>query len=377
MVKAEDIIKQLHAVLPTETNLFSDDISVTSLTRAGGTVTVVTATAHGLTTGDEANIVGAQAPINITSLTQVDGVATAVTDQDHDLTEGWFKTVDITGANEGDYNGTKNLIGGGKVGSGSIPNRQTFKFTVDSGATTPATGTITLVDATTDDIPIIPWTGATAYNGRHTVTVIDPTTFTYPTTTTLGSPAQGTIILRKDVRVSGAVSVEKAIDSYTRHNDNQLWGYVVLGNVFVSKDRKVATDATETTSAGDEFRQRLIMPFSVHVITPTKNDINGRAARDQMEDVFKALLKSILRVKFDSVLVEKPIYNVTAIGHQFTGFFEAYYLHEFQFETVTDITLGDTVDEQFTRAFRDIDVIIENDTEDLEARVNLDDEPLP
>lgn len=366
MIKAVDIIKQLQVLLPKQTGLFTDNLAVTSLTRSGTTVTVVTAAPHGLVTGNFVNISGAKAPITITSLTQVDGIATAVTDQDHDLTENIFSTIELSGANESEYNGSHTLL--------TVPNRETFTFTVDSGAVSPATGTPTLIDAISSNS--IKWSGGAAYNGRQEITLVDTTTFTYQTTTTFGSPAQGTIEARKGIRVSGAAAVEKAIESYTKQNTNDLWAYVVLDDVIASKDRNVPTDASNTFTGGEDPRQRLINPFAVYVIVPTHNDINGRATRDLMEDVLKYLFKSLLGAKLNSVLSDDTSFSVYFTSHSFAGYVDAYYVHRFNFETNEDITLCDRIDEEDTRAFRDANITIENPNTDLEAFVNLDDVPL-
>ena len=88
-MKASDVIKQLQAVLPTVTDLFSESVGIASLTRLGATVTATTSAAHELTTGAGVTITGAESPTTISSLTFLDGVATAITATNHDLTEGF------------------------------------------------------------------------------------------------------------------------------------------------------------------------------------------------------------------------------------------------------------------------------------------------
>lgn len=82
--------------------------------------------------------VGADAPwwsadLGVTGITQSSGTATATTASAHGLLTG--DTVVIQGANQAEYNGSKVV---------TVTGTDTFTFTVDSGATTPATGTITL-----------------------------------------------------------------------------------------------------------------------------------------------------------------------------------------------------------------------------------------
>jgi len=99
-VRAKDFILQLSAKLPQLVDDFTTSFSVSSLTRSGITVTVTTATAHGLAIGKSVNIVGAQTPITISSITRVGIVATMVTATDHDITKDVPKTVEISGATE-------------------------------------------------------------------------------------------------------------------------------------------------------------------------------------------------------------------------------------------------------------------------------------
>ena len=86
-MRAQDIVTQLAVVLPTLVDDFTTQIAVSSLTRSGTTVTATTAAAHGLETGQQVNITGAQTPISIVSIDRVGIVATLVTDADHDMTE--------------------------------------------------------------------------------------------------------------------------------------------------------------------------------------------------------------------------------------------------------------------------------------------------
>ena len=363
-MKAEDIVKQLQAVLPKVTDLFSDVLTVTSLTRSGTTVTAITSAAHGLATNAVVNIKGAQSPISI-SLTFLDGIATAITSSAHDLTEGWQNgiavdspDVTVSGATESEYNGDNPLL--------TVPNRTSFTYTVTGTPTTPATGTPTLLQKLNS-----------GYNGRHSIIVVNSTTFTYEITQTPDSPAQGTIEAHKSIRASGAVSIDRAQEAYTKKGVDKLWAFVILGDTAISKDRHVESDATSTQGAGTEFRQRMLMPFSVFVFVPTSAQLSGRAARDQMEDVRIALYKALLRVKFGAGLQSTTEYGLITEGDAFFDYNGALYIHQFLFSTQSDITYGDTVDPDDNVAFRDIELefLDENDVEELTITVNLDEEP--
>ena len=167
--------------------------------------------------------------------------------------------------------------------------------------------------------------------------------------------------MHKGIRISGSVSIERAIEAYTKHAADKLGALVILGDVTTSKDRNVESDATGTQGAGTEFRQRIIMPFNVYVFVPTSAQLSARAARDQMEDVRIALFKSILRVKFGAGLQSITEYGVISEGDAFFDYNGAFYIHEFTFSTVQDIIYDDTVDPDENVAFRDIELQFEDE----------------
>jgi hypothetical protein len=364
-MKAEYIIRQLYEKIPPLTNYFSETVNISSLSRSGSTVTAVTSTNHGLVNGQYVSITGAKTPTLITSLTQTNGIATAVCDQDHDLTEGWFPTVEITGATQSGYNGTFELL--------SVPNRLTFTYRLTSNPVSPATsaGDILLLTA-----------GIGNYNGRYPITVINSNTFTYNITTSPYSPAFGTTLLRKNIRISGAATIERAIEGYTKQATNKLWAFVVIDDTQVSKDRYIRNDAIATRTTADEYRMRLIKNFSVYVFAPSTADISARTERDLMEDLEVILYKSLLAIKVPSPYTEPTWSLITPVGNGFYGYNNAYYIHRFQFQTSFDILIEDTAYDPITRAFRDISLNYFDFTEPMDGEViasidfSLDDEPL-
>ena len=364
-MKASDLILQLQIQLPKHTNLFSDQLAVSSLTFSGGIVTVTTSSAHGLSTGDKAVITGAQSPNPITSLTSGNGIATAETTNDHDLTKDWpdgkGSTIIITGAADSDYNGTKILL--------DVLSRTKFTYTIDTGA--PASTTGGVLEEVLDD----------GYNGFHSITVTGATTFTYPSSTTVGSPATGTITLQANTRVSGGgIEDEKLSVSYTKQPENSLWAFVTLGEVAASKSRSALNDATMVRGGGDDPRQKLIQDFSVFIFVPAKNQIVARAARDQMQDVMAALFKSLLGFKPPSTLSGCVVNSITFLTHGFFDYEESVYIHRFQFQNLVDINFDDTIGVGLNKAFRDIHidyvdpVVDDGDNIIATADINLDQE---
>jgi hypothetical protein len=363
-MKASDIIRQLKAVLPQFTDKFTTNLSVSSLTRSGTTITAVTTTNHGLSTNDYANIVGAKSPTTINTLTQTGGVATAVTATDHDLTLNETEVhlgrevfVEISGANESDYNGTHKLL--------SVPNRTTFTYELVSTAPTPATGS-----------PILETYGL-GYVGWHQITKVNDTTFTYQTTETPNSPAIGTIEARINVRVSGALNLEEAEAAYTAQQVDELMGFVVVGDKTANKDRVVESDAVATMGRGEEYRQLVIQPFSVYCIFPATGSIAARQERDDADDLVVPFCKSLLRVPFSSGFTETAFSNTVFSGDRFATYNKAIYVHEYAFETTGWIVYEDTVDPEYSVAFRDIELDFKSTLREeagiiMTANINLD-----
>lgn len=358
-MKASSVINQLQVVLPQVTNYFSTQIPISSLTRSGSTVTAVCMAPHGLTTGDYTNIAGALTPVLIDSLTSSGKTATAITDTAHDLTENWTQNVQIIGATPSGYNGMFPLV--------SAINRKTFQFTLPSSLSSPASGTMYLLN----NFPY-------GYNGWVAVTVIDAVTFTYQNTWPSADFAMGSPQCNTQVRVSGAISIERAVTSYTKQFQNQMWAFVVMGDCNSNKDRFVLTDAQVKHVKGQGFRQEVIQNFSVYVFNPSKDTVGARRNYDIMMDVSVSLFKALLGMLPDQLYVEVPQYGVGFIKHGFYAFMDAYYIHEFVFQIPYYIIDLDGVSPAMNVAFRDVDFSFTNsfDVDIISSDVNLDDEPL-
>jgi hypothetical protein len=317
-MKSSDIIQQLLSVLPSQTALFSDEVSISTLSKVGTTVTAVTSAAHGLATGDYVYVNGAQRLTAITSITRVG-----------------------TGATQSDYNGTKTLL--------NVTSRTKFDFTVTGSPTTPATGTIYLKE---------PW--RRGFNGWYQVTVTDSTTFTYTSLDTFTATATGTMVIRKLPRISGALNLERAVDSYTKFGQNKLWAFVVLGPVKATRDRFALGDSIASHMTGSTFRQSLINEVEVYVFTPTKTTISGRVERDVISDVARYLYKSLVGITYPTYFVDEPSTTLNFLEHKFLSWNNGFYIHQFRFEGTEELTKNDVVEPTYTRAFRDLQINLNN-----------------
>lgn len=336
-MRASDVVNQLAAKLPTFSDKFTTNISVSSLTQAAGVATA-TSVAHGLTAGKQVNIVGAKVPIVISSLTRTGVVGTLVSTTPHDMTAGYSTVVEIADAVEAAFNGTFTIL--------TVPTRNSVTFTMaDSGATI-ATGTPLLLNGNSY---------LNQYNGlRNVIAVPTPDTFTFAVSTTLYSPARGSIVARSLPRISAVLQEDIIVDAYTKQPQNDIWAFVVLGDVTASKSRQTETDAVSNTQRGEHFRVQLIQPMTVYVVIPSAQEQAGRLARDTCEELLKPLCQSLLMKKFDSLLTVGKKGPLQFVGHGFAAYARAYYMHAYQFAQVADMTFGDTVGYDDDVAFRDI-----------------------
>lgn len=366
-MKAIDIVQLLAANLPKYTDKFTTNVNVVSLARVGSTVTATTSAAHGLSVGSQVNIQGANTPITVTLLTRVAKVGTLITATDHDVTtnDNLRLNVELSGANEAEFNGSFVILG--------VANRREITFTMpDSGATV-ATGA-TLLDNGESYL--------NSYNGvQNVTTVATTTTFDYETTnTSLFTLPNGVISARGMPRVSAAINADRVYDAYTKQPAGELWAFVLLDDVVASKSREIDSDAIDNIQTGNEYRQQILQNFTILVMFPTSNQIGSRISRDEAEDLFKIICQSILSSEIDSGLSVGAQNPVNFALHGFAQSTTAYYAHAYEFTAVADITFGDTVGYPDDVAFRDIvltqtlDVGTQEDP--LLSTIDLDDQPL-
>lgn len=362
-MKGSDVILQIQSKLPGLTNMFSTDYPLTSLTKAGTTVTAVTTTPHGLSVGHYAYMANTNRQTDILSVTRVGTVATIVTQDPHDLTENFFETVDMVGFTAGGtvFNGNFPLL--------SVPNRYTYTIRVANSGATTGTGPGKLLE---------PW--RLGFRGWvQVVTVPTSTSFTYTSADSFNATAYGTNMVARTVpRITGAASLERAQASYTKFGNNQLWAFIIMGDVVASKSRHTMTDPIGTSTAASTYRQFLMNSVYVYVFIPMTQSISGRAERDLMADVGKYLYKSMVGKAYPSYFVDEPVATLNFKQHHQAQYLTSYYIHEFEFEAVTEITTNDIVEPDTTRAFRDLYLHQLNDfnVENLSTQINLDDIPI-
>lgn len=368
-MKLTDIVVHLAAQLPHHTTKFHDILQYTSIAiSSNGLVTVVTTLPHGLNTGSYITISNIKVKRKIIELTVDEvGVATVEVDTPHDLTRGWQSTVEISGCTELVFNGNFPLI--------DVPNRRFFTFRLPEGETpNEATGENMVFHETLE----------LGLEGAYTITVINETTFTFYMETDVDLGNFDGVIARKQ-RVMGCATIDRFIQLYEKHFNNQYFAVVVMDDGSISKDRRSLSDAIANTSIQSDFRSILLEPFRVYVFIPTEESLSGLEAIDECyEEIKLALYKTLNGYKFPSGLSERSDIGVQPVGHGMFDYNNAYYVHQYLFETNKEVTIEDSAYYtgnliQPTRAFRDLVFRQHNEyrNELIGKNINLDDIPLP
>lgn len=365
-MKAEEVVALLQANIPPLNSSFSTNVSVLTLENLSGNIaTVTTSTDHNLSVGNIFSISGAQSNITIGTLTRNGIVGTLVTDEDHDVTNS-LKTIEIDGANEANFNGTFTII--------NVDNRRTIKFEmVDTGATV-GTGSPLLINGQSV---------FRGYNGVFPVaSVVNPTQFTYVLESSGLEPATGTIVLSNKIRISAGGSIERLVELYTKQSLNNNWMFVVLGDVIANKSRHIISDGVDNLNRGQQgegFRQQIIQTISIYIFIPTSEKFTSREARDESEDLFEVICQSVLFFRFNSGLSAGGFNgSLIFVNHGIFAYNAAFYIHQYTFEQMVDLTFLDTVGYDEDVAFRNINLIMNQSTgtETFTAAIDLDEVPL-
>lgn len=361
-MKAEEIITQLHAFLPKFTNKFSSNFDIATITSSGLTATATTTAAHGLLINNVVNIIGTESPVDIDTVTRAGTIATIETLNDHDLTEGVFPTVTIGGTSEAIFNGTFTLR--------TVPNRREFTILVaDSGAATATGGNLTSPGS------------KGGYDGLVTVLSV-PTTTSFTYTLVFAQPNDaipGIGQVRQGIRITGAANHDRAETMYTATSGSDLWGFVILEDVFASKDRHGSNDAVSSAGISGSRRQQIIQPFIFEIFIPTSGDLSGRSARDDAEELSASVYKSLVSFKASSLLSSSGGTGIFFLESGIVEYNTSWMAYSWRFQLLANIENADTIEHSFDVAFRDISLSIDTNlgTETLIASLDLDDEPIP
>ena len=351
-MRARDVIAQLLQTLPQLTDKFTDTVAMQSVTYGAPTLTVNTSVSHNLQVGNQFHLVGVTNTIGVSAFTRSGTVGTITTSRAHDrtlFTDTSLNTVVASGADQAQFNGTFVIS--------DVPNRTTLKVVMaDTGPTT-STGTRVIDNSDRFDRD---------YDRLYSVaTVTDSDTFTAASTITgADAPVITSAQLRVKPRISGAIDLERAIETYTAQGADKLWAYVVLGDVQASRGQEHRSDGIDRQFHDVSYRQQVISPFSVVIMASVKSEIAARAARDLMTELFSPLCRCILGSKFRTELDDPQSLPVNFVGHGVIQYDRGLYVHAFSFEAVEELGFNDTIGYSDSVAFRNIDYGI---TPDLDA----------
>jgi hypothetical protein len=164
------------------------------------------------------------------------------------------------------------------------------------------------------------------------------------------------LIVTDEYRMSIVSSWERVQEMYTETAPTDIWLYLIMENVVLSKSRNITSDADETNTAQNTNRNRNIGQFSINVIIPTPPEIAAaNAVQKSYEEIYPILLAVMSGVDiptFDTNFLS------TMIGHGMVMYNRAYYAHNYTFELVYDSTYEDNFVAKFQEsvAFRRINI---------------------
>lgn len=323
-MKAREIIIQLLKWLPMDTDRFTEQFKITSLTSADKTVTLTTETPINRQPGDLIYILNTFNKIQIASLEIVNQKQVrAITAQPHDLTEGFNLQVTISGADPVEYNGVHPLV--------LVESQTSFIFELINPQPVVSTGFLL------ENRPY-------GFNGAKIIETINGNQITFMDEYIGGlTPSADGAILRHSARISGAATLEKATESYTEQQDGKYWAYVVLGSSTVSKNQNIQNDAVDSITQGAAVNQQIYQIYNIYVFAPATQSISSRSIRDSMEDIALNLYRTMIRSQLKSDLTGlRNNYTSSLVSHDIEAYNNAYYVHRFTFSINDDITIHNT-----------------------------------
>ena len=361
-MKIKPLISIFQQIIPKFSDKFSDNFAVSSGNIVSGLVTLTTSEAHNLKNNEYIAVYDSFLPVKITSFIIADNVAIIETSSDHGLSLSMnYKdqttnlTVDLQQFTDTALNGTFSLL--------SVPNRT--KFTIY----------ITLADGTYTANGYIINYANNIINGVHQVTVIDDTNFSYQLgDTSISVDIYGSPFISSKYRISGANDIIRANASYTKQTAGKYWLFITYGSSTTSKDRNILNDSTNTMTSHSEYRLRLIEDFDINIFVPVANQLTALDARDNIEDAKIAIFKTILRFRQIQEYNADEGYQYTYINDFQVEANDAYIIHGYKFGTVYDITIGDTAKYGEFSPFRDLDLSIQINNDNINNSINLDEE---
>ena len=323
-MKIRNIESQLRQILPIYNDYFTDKVDVSTYTATSNVATVVTSSAHSLSTGDIVSLRGVDFVNPITSLTQSNGTGTAVLQYVTDYTYPYNEEITITGANEAEFNDTFNII--------SIPNRNTITFQMTPSLTASATGS-----------PVLYEENLRNYNGSFEIASTPTTTsFTFAITTEdFTAPAGITYYVLADTRITAEISDERILEAYTDQDVGDWWLFAVADDSNTSRNKNISTDYEFNFGNGDYYRQQTGESVTIYVVIPTQNKISPVDAQDICKNELKKHLILSLSGYFPVTLYNNLYDGLFYQSDSLYTYDRSYYIHSYKFMTTVNLSPED------------------------------------
>lgn len=346
----ELILRHLQTYIPQVTNLFTNEISIDAEIQDGTPQKLVITYANdNLVAGNTIALAGGLLDNGINSATQYtepDGteILRLTTNVQHDLTFGYNDNltdakIELQGFTDPGLNGFFEIV--------SIPDTTSFEIE-------------TSINPTLNGNEVLRENREIGVNGIFEIASKTTTTMTILLDDVPEldlKPVYGLKII-DGYNISVVANWKRAEEIYTKQLPDINWLFIIMQDVFASKDRNFASDATVTNTNQNEQRIKNIGTFVLNVVIPTaENDLSAaNAVQLCYAQIYEILLRVMGGVTFETF--DQAKYITTLISHGQVVYNRAYYAHSYEFEFVYETTRQETFSDNFIKssAFRRIDI---------------------
>ena len=362
MITPQMVVNHIAEYLPRINSSFCDNINLASVVCSGGdTLTCTTSTAHGFSVNDAVMFTGGKTPNNIVSVAEYGDNVLFELENEHDFTtpNNVIKSEPFpcVGFNESAWNTTLSIV--------EVPSKTSVVVEYPLG------------------ISVIPtFLNAIGYEerplsifGAQTITDVGSTTEFTVTLSNVPPIPNGIfvdVVANSGARVVAVDNFERANAIYADGNDGDLWLFVIMTDLDVSKDRNSFSDAVATFNIGGEMRLRMLQHFSTVVYFGTTDAISGASAQQlAYGDLFRDLLKVLYGFAGLSSEKDESDFATVFAGHGTGVSNTSYYTQVYDWETPLDITVNSGFDMYEDVAFRNLVLDFGMFTSDNEERLTI------
>ena len=256
---AEQLVLRAREMLPEYSDIFSEYINVLSCDVVGGVATCVTSDPHGLSAGMSLSIFRSNRKNPISSIeyitTHDDGKQEykIILALEHDFTEKWQDVAIFKSPTNEDWNKGLDIF--------SVPSNTAIHVLSDTNL--PNTSGLEYVLESLE----------VGIEGDHNITSASGSEFTFDVE--IEDQTYTDMVIRSNVRIFGAVNIERGIELYTKRELNKAVGIICVEGYETSKDRNTMSDALHDRHSGQDYNIRIVEDFSFYVIFPTSDSLTG------------------------------------------------------------------------------------------------------